>query len=357
VIAGLVGVGVGGAHRSWNEGSRSTESAAIPAAGVSRVEFQSHDQDETREYVRRHYGDHARVIRGTGKFLYRISAVAAGRVIVGRSERWLHQTLRAAVLHPTLFLSLQPGETISFGRRSHALQPDRAVFSAADHEYTRAGGGVENLVVRVESGLMERAIAARTRRRSRRWLAPSALIPMTAGRRAELLAIEAQVRAAAQSGGSWGPYGDLEGFEEAVAGWMADLVLDAAGVQSTSEVSLGRVVRLQRWLDAHLDQDITLDRLCAVAGVGPRSLQKALLAARGQTPHEFVTARRLAEARRRLAGAASPVRVSAVALDCGFQHLGRFAASYRAAFGESPVETVRAAERCSWRAVPGNKRT
>jgi len=356
VIAGLVGVGVGGAHRSWNEGSRSTESAAIPAAGVSRVEFQSHDQDETREYVRRHYGDHARVIRGTGKFLYRISAVAAGRVIVGRSERWLHQTLRAAVLHPTLFLSLQPGETISFGRRSHALQPDRAVFSAADHEYTRAGGGVENLVVRVESGLMERAIAARTRRRSRRWLAPSALIPMTAGRRAELLAIEAQVRAAAQSGGSWGPYGDLEGFEEAVAGWMADLVLDAAGVQSTSEVSLGRVVRLQRWLDAHLDQDITLDRLCAVAGVGPRSLQKALLAARGQTPHEFVTARRLTEARRRLAGAASPVRVSAVALDCGFQHLGRFAASYRAAFGESPVETVRAAER-SWRAVPGNKRT
>jgi len=180
---------------------------------------------------------------------------------------------------------------------------------------------------------------------------------MTAGRRAELLAFEAQVHAAAQSGGSWGPYGDLEGFEGAVAGWMADFVLDAAGVQSTSEVGLERMVRLQRWIDAHLDQDLTLDRLCAVAGIGPRSLQKALLAARGQTPHEFVTARRLAEARRRLAGAASPVRVSAVALDCGFQHLGRFAASYRAAFGESPVETVRAAERCSWRAVPGNKRT
>jgi AraC-like DNA-binding protein len=330
--------------------------AAIPAAGVSRVEFQSHDQDETREYVRRHYGDHSRVIRGTGKFLYRISAVAAGRVIVGRSERWLHQTLRAAVFHPTLFLSLQPGETISFGRRSHALQPDRAVFSAANHEYTRVGGGVENLVVRVESGLLERAIAARTLRRSRRWLAPSAPIPMTAGRRAELLAIEAQVRAAAQSGGSWGPYGDLEGFEEAVAGWMADLVLDAAGVQSTSEVGLERVVRLQRWIDAHLDQDISLDRLCAVAGVGPRSLQKALLAARGQTPHEFVTARRLAEARRRLEGSPLPVRVSTVALDCGFRHFGRFAASYRAAYGESPVETVRAAER-SWRGAPGNQRT
>jgi AraC-like DNA-binding protein len=167
---------------------------------------------------------------------------------------------------------------------------------------------------------------------------------MTAARRAELLAFEAQLHAAAQSGGSWGPYGNLEDFERAVAGWMAELILETAGVQCTSEPGLERVVRLQRWMDAHLDQDITLDRLCAVVGVGPRSLQKALLAARGQTPHEFVTARRLAAARRRLEGAPSSVRVSTVALDCGFQHFGRFAGIYRAAFGESPVETARAAE-------------
>ena len=347
---------MGGAYRSGEMGARVIASAASPAAGVSRVEFQSNDQDETREYIRRNYGDHSRVVRGKGKFLYRISAVATGRIIVGRSERWLHQTLRAAVLHPTLFLSLQPGETMSLGRRSHALQPDRAVLCAPHHEYTRAGDSAENLVVRVESGLLEREIAARARRRSLRWLTRSAPIRMTAGRRAELLAFEAQLHAVAQNGGSWGPYGDLEGFEGAVAGWMADLILDAAGVQSTSEVGLERVARLQRWIDAHLDQDITLDRLCAVAGIGPRSLQKTLLAARGQTPHEFVTARRLAEARRRLAGVSTPVRVSTVALDCGFRHLGRFAVSYRAAFGESPVETARAAER-SWRRAPGSKGT
>jgi AraC-like DNA-binding protein len=336
---------MGGAYRLGNAGPGSTESALSAPAGVSRIEFRSHDLDETREYLRRHFGDHSRVIRGTGKFLYRMSAVAAGRVIVGRTERWLHQTLRAAVFHPTLFLPLQPGETISFGRRSHALQPDRAVFCAADHEYTRTGGCDRSLAVRVESGLLERKIAERVRRRSRRWLAPSAPVPMTAVRRAELLAFEAQAHAAAQSGGSWGPYRDLQGFEGTVACWMADLVLDAADVQSTNELGLERLARLQRWIDAHLDQDITLDRLCAVAGVGPRSLQKALLAARGQTPHEFVTARRLAEARRRLAGASSPVRVSTVALDCGFRHFGRFSASYRAAFGESPVETARAGGR------------
>ena len=65
--------------------------------GPARVEFHSHDQDETREYIRRNPADHSRVIRGKGRFLYRLSAVVAGRVIVGRTERWMHQTLRAAI--------------------------------------------------------------------------------------------------------------------------------------------------------------------------------------------------------------------------------------------------------------------
>ena len=345
---------MGGVYRSGDHGSGSIGSAAALAAGVSRIEFHSHDQDETREYLRRNYGDHSRVLHGKGQFLYWISATGAGRVVVGRTGRWLQQTLRAAVQHPTLFLSLRPGETQSYGRKRYDLQPDLAVFSAAGHEYTRKGGSSDSLVVRVESALLEREIAARVRRRSRRWLAPSAPIAMTAARRAEMRAFDSQLRAAVAPGGSWGPYQDLEEFERAVAGWMADLILDAAEVQSTNEPGLERIARVQRWIDAHLDQDITLDRLCAVAGVSPRSLQKALLAMRGQTPHEFVTSRRLAAARRRLEGASSPMRVSTVALDCGFTHFGRFAASYRAAFGESPAETARAAERSS-RGAPGDE--
>jgi len=33
--------------------------------------------------------------------------------------------------------------------------------------------------------------------------------------------------------------------------------------------------------------------------------------------------------------------VTKVALDCGFSHLGRFAAQYRAQFGELPSQTAR----------------
>jgi AraC-like DNA-binding protein len=346
---------MGGPYRSGKTGSRLIESAVPHDTGVSRIEFRSHDQDEVREYLTHNHGEHSRVVHGKGKFLYSISAADTGRIVIGRTKRWLHQTLRAAVPHPTLFLSLQPGETQAYGRKRYELQPDRALFSAAGHEYTRKGGPGASLVVRVESGLLEREIAARLRRRSRRWLAPSAPIAMTSERRAELLAFDAQLRAAAEPGGSWGPYQDREDFELAVAGWMASLILDAANVQSTNEAGLERVARVQRWIDAHLDHDITLDRLCAVAGVSPRSLQKTLLAARGQTPQEFVTARRLAAARRRLESASSPVRVSTVALDCGFAHLGRFAASYRAAFGESPGDTARSGR--SLRGAPGDNRT
>ena len=331
---------MGGAYRSGDAGMLSTASAMPHAAGVSRIEFRSHDQDETREYLRNNYAEHSRVVHGKGRFLHWFSATDTGRVILGRGGRWLRQTLRAAVPHPTLFLSLQPGEVQSYGRKRYELRPDLALFSAAGHEYTRTGGSIDTLFLRVESGLLEREIDARVGGRSRRWLAPSAPIAMTAVRRAELLAFDAQPRANDGPGEPWGPYGDREAFERVVAGWMADLILGASGVRSANDLSLERVVRVQRWIDAHLDQDITLDRLCAVAGIGPRALQRSLLAARGQSPHEFVTSRRLAVTRRLLESGSSRVVVSKVALDCGFSHLGRFAAAYRRAYGESPSETA-----------------
>jgi AraC-like DNA-binding protein len=159
--------------------------------------------------------------------------------------------------------------------------------------------------------------------------------------RAEAFGFESQLREAAGPSHSWGPYGDRLSFDLAVAGWLADLVLDAADVRSVSEPCLERVAKVQRWVDANLEHDITLDQLCSVAGASARSLQKVFLAARGQTPYEFVTARRLEAARRRLEYSSSPPLVSTVALDCGFRHFGRFSASYRAAFGQSPGDTAR----------------
>ena len=53
---------------------------------------------------------------------------------------------------------------------------------------------------------------------------------------------------------------------------------------------------------------------------------------------EFLTARRLELARRRLRNDPGS-SVTEVALSCGFSNQGRFAKAYRAAFGENPSET------------------
>jgi AraC-like DNA-binding protein len=72
-------------------------------------------------------------------------------------------------------------------------------------------------------------------------------------------------------------------------------------------------------------------------------LQKSVMALRGQSPLEWVNARRLAAARARLLKGPGGIGISSVALDCGFTHLGRFSAAYRQAYGELPSATLAAA--------------
>jgi transcriptional regulator GlxA family with amidase domain len=96
-------------------------------------------------------------------------------------------------------------------------------------------------------------------------------------------------------------------------------------------------------VDANLHEEITLDRLCAVAGTCGRALQKSVMALRGVSPMEWVYARRLAACRSRLLQGPPRLAVSRVALDCGIAHQGRFSAAYREAYGELPSATLAAA--------------
>ena len=88
----------------------------------------------------------------------------------------------------------------------------------------------------------------------------------------------------------------------------------------------------------------TLDRvsdICKAVGVSPRTLSRAVRAVQGTTPVRFARSLRLAEARKALLSPhAQSVTVTAIAMRFGFHELGRFATDYRAAFGESPLETM-----------------
>lgn len=105
------------------------------------------------------------------------------------------------------------------------------------------------------------------------------------------------------------------------------------------------VRRVEEWIDAHFADAVGIEDLAAIGGIGARGLQRAFQRHRGCSPMEALAQRRLAAARALLSAPEPATTVTAVALDVGFGHFGRFAARYRATFGEPPSATLARARR------------
>ena len=105
-----------------------------------------------------------------------------------------------------------------------------------------------------------------------------------------------------------------------------------------------RAIRAAKaYIEQHLAEPMTVGDIAAAAGVSERTLQAAFQAEVSITPMGYLRDRRLDRARAELADAAMEDRTSVteVAERWGFGHLGRFAAEYKARFGESPSQTLR----------------
>lgn len=124
------------------------------------------------------------------------------------------------------------------------------------------------------------------------------------------------------------------------------------GLQGACPPVTPRCVRLvEEHLVAHCDQPLTPASLAALAGVSARSLFLGFQRYRGVTPMRLLHEVRLHRAHDELLQAAPDTRITDVALRWGLGHLGRFSRDYRAAFGESPSDTLRAALR-RWGLTP-----
>ena len=158
--------------------------------------------------------------------------------------------------------------------------------------------------------------------------------------------LKAQARMLAESGTSNG--GIAEHFEADLQDYIADLAEAAAGERNTY-VALDRSPRTrQRQANAardhilsNLQRPIAASQLPSIVGASRRQLEYAFHDAFGLGPREFIHVTRLNEIRRELlARRDDGVTVTEVAFAWGINHLGRFAASYRQLFGESPAETL-----------------
>ena len=106
------------------------------------------------------------------------------------------------------------------------------------------------------------------------------------------------------------------------------------------DIANGQLALIEAWIEANLGEAFGVEDLAAVANVSARSVQLAFSRLRGCTPMQFARRRRLEKARSLLQSPTAATTTTGVALDCGCFHLGRFAAAYRALFGEKPSETL-----------------
>lgn len=105
-----------------------------------------------------------------------------------------------------------------------------------------------------------------------------------------------------------------------------------------------RSVRSAReFIEANLARPMTVEEIAIAADVSVRTLQSVFNEDLQQTPTAYIRNRRLERVRADLADApgGTGVTVTEIASRWGFNHLGRFATTYHARFGETPSQTLR----------------
>jgi AraC-like DNA-binding protein len=94
--------------------------------------------------------------------------------------------------------------------------------------------------------------------------------------------------------------------------------------------------RVREYIDRHYKQPLTVERLADLAGLSTFHFIRAFRAAFGETPHQYLRARRLERAKELLVTTAYPV--TEICDQIGFQSLGSFSSLFRRLTGETPAE-------------------
>ena len=95
------------------------------------------------------------------------------------------------------------------------------------------------------------------------------------------------------------------------------------------------------YIEAHLDQAVTVADLVKVTGVAGRTLFMHFRDFKGVSPIRYLSDARLRQVRQRLLQADPEASVTEIAMSLGFAHMGRFSVAYRRRFGESPSQTLK----------------
>jgi AraC-like DNA-binding protein len=246
----------------------------------------------------------------------------------------LPQTLRGTLQRPCLHIAVAGRQRYTVGRRVVEVEQGSAVLLPERVEFTREAGPCAVIAIDCTDTALQVA-HARAGRDSARHVGALRTLDLRSAPLAAFRALGAWLGATPEADPAW-----LAGHAPLLLDALAALAHRDDPADKSSALGSHRLIRLEEWIDAHLDEPITMGRLCQVAGAGARAPQKDFAERRGMSPMRFVNERRLHAAWRKLLDAREGDTVSQIALSVGLTHFGRFSQTYRRAFGEAPSSTL-----------------
>ncbi|MGA2588598.1 MAG: AraC family transcriptional regulator [Bryobacteraceae bacterium] len=107
------------------------------------------------------------------------------------------------------------------------------------------------------------------------------------------------------------------------------------GVRPFDPATLGRLCRARDYLAAHYDRPILLAEAAQQACLSPFYFNRLFTQAFQETPHEFVTRQRIAQAKKLLL--AGNHSVTEICFEVGYESLGSFSTRFHSLTGLSPA--------------------
>lgn len=108
----------------------------------------------------------------------------------------------------------------------------------------------------------------------------------------------------------------------------------ALTVRAEKPLDAKRLMRVEEYVDFHLDDDLTVTALASVACMSVGHFTRAFKLATGKSPHAFVNDRRMALAKQRLSD--ENWTIEAVALAAGFSSHANFTRAFKKTTGITP---------------------
>jgi AraC-like DNA-binding protein len=323
--------------------------SGLPGALINSPErqlFASRDLSQTRSLVGGVMKPHELNVRGTGQEVNaRMHHMSFGGVSLNRLKYGAEVDIAPGPLDNFYLIQmpLSGHALITSGNQQINSDPDMAsVLSPLDSTLMRWSADCDQLMVRIDRELIDRAIGALSGR-----LEPEAVrfqLGFQWRQCAPWRCLVQYLTECANHPLDPSQYRLMVNQIEQLV--VATLVgaqphdMEAIKPARCATVLPRHVKRVQEYLRANVSEPITADQMALVAGVSLRSLYAAFKEYCGVSPLQYLRMLRLDGARQSLLTEPN-CNIGTIAMRWGFGHLGRFSTEYKERFGESPSQTLR----------------